>query len=683
GAVPGTGPGTLRSRDPGCLLAGTQRPVSCLGLPLIARFRHRTRGITCALKSTRVAHSQQASLRQDIAPVILRSRVPLRPLPHSEPGGGPMKKLWASDGILEMVPVRDERGDGLDEASKFVPSRGVLFAVRGDLPRVYYPSLCSRRLAALQLSIFSLSLLKFLRNLHLLKLCSSFQIFRMKSKPDLALDSSSIGGRVRSKKQRSGVSPSESTDSSGSSLDLTAEVKNPSCTVADVAPPSIGFLDGPSFVDRSGRSRKLASAKYHLSDDVIIRIPGPVDRVSEFEVDEVLVYEGFFESGFRDRVPSLVAKVSEALEISPGSVFIRYHSPERWRTEVTSGGELLVQEIVKKERKRLPVFDGRWTEKFTFMYLRVSPLLVHSWWAIGVVKIAHSLCGSFFRREGDKAGVGASHRASSGPFSRRREALERCSIWGEMSGCKGEEEALAEYNRALEIMLAKKAAPKRAAPSETEDEVQFIRSSKCQATTALASSSKKKSKASESTPKVSPSSSSDPAKVFPLTLVVLPEGDSSASIQFIQSDLLQAMSHLFHLGERMGDHDSLKADLDDLTSQLREEKDILGRWLRRRECLPEGVVGAAGGGETFDAKKTMAMSGAKVVTCWELMREWLNRQTNSWDLEGALERYKNVKSFEADFQGIPAPSFEGEPMIPSKTEAEKTLEPAADDPPAI
>ena len=33
------------------------------------------------------------------------------------------------------------------------------------------------------------------------------------------------------------------------------------------------------------------------------------------------------------------------------------------------GGELLVQEIVKKEIKRLPVFNGRWTEKFAFMYL--------------------------------------------------------------------------------------------------------------------------------------------------------------------------------------------------------------------------------------------------------------------------------------------------------------------------
>ncbi|KAF2582356.1 hypothetical protein F2Q68_00004790 [Brassica cretica] len=90
-----------------------------------------------------------------------------------------------------------------------------------------------------------------------------------------------------------------------------------------------------------------------------------------------------------------------------------------------------------------------------------------------------------------------------------------------------------------------------------------------------------KPKASGSTPKVSPSSSSDPAtvlanlntKVFPLTPMVLPEGDSSASIQFIQSNLLQAMSQLFHLGERMDDQASFRAEMAALTSQLREEKD--------------------------------------------------------------------------------------------------------------
>ncbi|KAF3605713.1 hypothetical protein DY000_02047813 [Brassica cretica] len=85
---------------PGFLLAGTWSvPVSgtrgsgsCLKvggndtgvffpncLPLIAQFRHRTRGVTCALKSTGVAHSQQAPLRQDSAPSVLLSWVPLKP----------------------------------------------------------------------------------------------------------------------------------------------------------------------------------------------------------------------------------------------------------------------------------------------------------------------------------------------------------------------------------------------------------------------------------------------------------------------------------------------------------------------------------------------------------------------------------------------------------------------------
>ncbi|WZZ44752.1 hypothetical protein YC2023_041011 [Brassica napus] len=254
-----------------------------------------------------------------------------------------------------------------------------------------------------------------------------------------------------------------------------------------------------------------------------------------------------------------------------------------------------------------------------------------------------------------------------------------------MSGSKGEE-ALAEYKRALEVMSAKKAAPKRATLSENDDE------------------------------KVSPSSLSDPAtvlanlntKVFPLTPVILPDGDSSASIQFIQSNILQAMSQLFHLGERMDDHASLRADLVALTSQLREEKDYvlakekeikalklkvtnedeagtlaaaknvsLREQLERRE---EEICDLRCAAETFDVEKTMAVSGAIVVTRWELMREWLSHQTDSWDLEGPLERYKMVKTSEAEFMGIPAPSFEGEPMIPSKTEAEKTMKPAADDP---
>ncbi|KAF2599786.1 hypothetical protein F2Q68_00009770 [Brassica cretica] len=101
--VQGSSPGFPLVGTRGTHLSGIRGSESCLeaegkntrivfpntGLPLNAPFRHRTRGVTCALKSTGVAHSQQASLKQDITPVILRSRVPLKPEQHSEPGGGP------------------------------------------------------------------------------------------------------------------------------------------------------------------------------------------------------------------------------------------------------------------------------------------------------------------------------------------------------------------------------------------------------------------------------------------------------------------------------------------------------------------------------------------------------------------------------------------------------------------
>ncbi|KAF3547649.1 hypothetical protein DY000_02009285 [Brassica cretica] len=70
-------PGFLLAGTWSVPLSGTRRPGSCLeaggndigvffpnSLPLIARFR----GITSALKSTGVAHSQQAPLRQDSVP---------------------------------------------------------------------------------------------------------------------------------------------------------------------------------------------------------------------------------------------------------------------------------------------------------------------------------------------------------------------------------------------------------------------------------------------------------------------------------------------------------------------------------------------------------------------------------------------------------------------------------------
>ncbi|KAH0922569.1 hypothetical protein HID58_022587 [Brassica napus] len=273
-------------------------------------------------------------------------------------------------------------------------------------------------------------------------------------------------------------------------------------------------------------------------------------------------------------------------------------------------------------------------------------------------------------------------------------ALKRCSVWGEMSVSKGDE-ALAEYKKALEVMSLKKDAPKRAI--STDDEVQFIGSNKRRAGAAPApSSSKKKSKVSGSSPKESPSAPYDWAtvlnnlntKVFSSTPVLLvSEEVSSTAIQSLQGDLLEVASQLYHLGERIESAVSTKVEIDNLTSQLRKEKDaVLAKDMEIKELTlklkerEEELIDLKDTVATFDVDKTMAMNGAKVVARWELMREWLSGQTDSWDPVTTLEQYIMVKITEAEFLGLLPPSFEHEPKVPGCDE-KKTPEPSADDPP--
>ncbi|KAF3559203.1 hypothetical protein F2Q69_00012934 [Brassica cretica] len=89
GVVRGTGPRVLPSGNPGHLLAG-----SCLGSAVLPG----------------------ASLRQDIAPVILLSRVPLRTEPHSEPGGGPVPRRTEL-----LSTMRRGRSGGWSETLSEVP----------------------------------------------------------------------------------------------------------------------------------------------------------------------------------------------------------------------------------------------------------------------------------------------------------------------------------------------------------------------------------------------------------------------------------------------------------------------------------------------------------------------------------------------------------------------------------
>ncbi|WZZ70113.1 hypothetical protein YC2023_081483 [Brassica napus] len=76
----------------------------------------------------------------------------------------------------------------------------------------------------------------------------------------------------------------------------------------------------------------------------------------------------------------------------------------------------------------------------------------------------------------------------------------------------------------------------------------------------------------------------------------------------------------------------------------------------------------------------MAVNGGKVAARWELMREWINGQTDSSDPTNVLEQYKTVKITEAKLLGLPTPSFESELRVLGDVEAEKIPEPVADDP---
>ncbi|KAL0876699.1 hypothetical protein Bca101_026404 [Brassica carinata] len=108
-------------------------------------------------------------------------------------------------------------------------------------------------------------------------------------------------------------------DPFSSSISAWAEVPEADCELVPMAPLKLhrSYLldDGPRSEIRSRGDRGM-KRRYDLSEGIILRAPSPSDRISDFGVDEVPIYEAYFESGFRGNVPSLVAKLSEFLEIS-------------------------------------------------------------------------------------------------------------------------------------------------------------------------------------------------------------------------------------------------------------------------------------------------------------------------------------------------------------------------------
>ncbi|KAH0899578.1 LOW QUALITY PROTEIN: hypothetical protein HID58_049146 [Brassica napus] len=493
----------------------------------------------------------------------------------------------------------------------------------------------------------------------------------MRTESGLSPDSSSIGNRVRSSRVR--VAPTDSMDSSDSSLDLTVKARKPKAIVARRTSPVGGSRYppiGPTSVigaEEVAVSRK----KYELHDDVVIRVPDPEDKVSDFGMDEVPVYEGYFASGFRDQVPSLVAKISETLEISPGQL-----NPPAWRTlialqnlvvpsgDITFFLEARSLQLRKSSRriengfrplretgrKNLPLCisqafrlfgDWRTSCRNQEEYLDIGILMIFCLLDVHLPRVDCSLGKDTIEQV-----LRLPLERHQIPFLVSKAALKRCSIWGEMSGSKGDE-ALAEYKKAFEVMSARKAAPKRAASVEDDVEVQIIRSSKRQVGAAAVPSSSKFS-------------------LFSLRLDHSAHQPEYEGVP-INSSAFGIGRGFFH-GHLVASGEMAAAENVSLRSQL-----------KNREKELNELKDAA---ETFDAEKSMAVNGAKVGARWELMPEWLSGQTDSRDPMNTLEQYKRVKTTEVELLGLPAPSFEYERQVPGDEEVKKTLEPAADDPPA-
>nr|VDC71464.1 unnamed protein product [Brassica rapa] len=513
----------------------------------------------------------------------------------------------------------------------------------------------------------------------------------MKSEPDFASGSSLIGVRVRSR-CKIGDEVYESMNSSGSSPGLSAEIeeiKNAGMRETSPLPEGGGSLPVGPISEIGVEEVAFWRQKFYLSENLVIRIPGPLDTVSDFRA------------------------VSRAVNISPGQL-----NPPAWRILIAmqnlgdleglvvgvaevlycysvfplNGGErsyhlhprsgmLPVQELSRSEKKHHPVFEGIWASKFAFLSL---PGFSSTWHTADISRADFSSGRHVIEQM-----LGLPVDPCEISFLVSEEALDRCSI------------------RALEVMAARKAVIHRLVPARGSN-IQFTRSGKNQAAPIVAPlSSKKRSKASVFKPSLSASRSCSKAqaslnsKVFPMTPTrpSLDE-DTSKVVCSLQGDVIQG---------RMKNRSATKAERDALAIRLREEKDaILAKdeeidaWklkvqdldeererlkaedvsLRRRlEDKEEEICELRHAAEVFDADKIKVVNDAKVVVRWELMQEWLDDQTDRWDPITSFEQYKVVKISEDEFLGLPPPSFEYKPKVPGSDEMKGASEPPADDPP--
>ncbi|KAF2546903.1 hypothetical protein F2Q70_00021909 [Brassica cretica] len=128
--------------------------------------------------------------------------------------------------------------------------------------------------------------------------------------------------------------------------------------------------------------------------------------------------------------------------------------------------------------------------------------------------------------------------------------------------------------------------------------------------------------------------------VFPQDGTVLPIGDPSEVVQVLQGGLLRVSGERDQRAARELEICDLKDKVKDLEKVAEASSaDALATSQKNQE-LEEETDALKAAAETFKFEMVMAVNGARVVACWELMREWLRKHSAQWDLTKALEQYK-------------------------------------------
>ncbi|KAF3606883.1 hypothetical protein DY000_02047859 [Brassica cretica] len=437
-------------------------------------------------------------------------------------------------------------------------------------------------------------------------------------------------------------------------------------------------------------------SRYSLPSSVILRVPILEERASSYIPGEIAIYEAFFDSGLRGTIPVLIY-----LSLGINEVMFAYHlaplngGEGQFHLRPRSGLPIM-EELPKSDRKG-PVFNKKWQERYAFM---MFPGSSYRWNFIAGTHHAPA--------EGERAVL----RARQLHVDRRQvnflvseTLLRRSSLWRDMSGGVTND-PFAAYQEVVKVMSAKKGSSSRSASG---DEVMITGSRrstvvKLEPSTSLPGKRPKSGSvttrlAQQSADMARSAGSLDVAlsnlnlNVFPQDGTVFPIGDPSEVVQVLQGGLLpvsptacpcfvQTVSQLYHLGERLSSEDlpTLRKEIEDLKRQVSGERDQLAaRELevcdlkdkvkdlekvaetssadalttsQKNQELGEEIDALKSAVETFKFEMVMAVNGVRVVARWELMREWLRKQSAQWDLVTALEQYKAVVREEAVGTGI-------------------------------